>query len=81
MRYEYTGKNFTASSVKFLLQCPAPGVPAKKTILSRITDSTRSDYNAAPLFDVAPNLDKIKRGFRRKDVARAHSGLDFNSAR
>src|SRR5664279_4502275 len=37
--------------------------------------------NAAVLLDVPPDLDKIKRGLRRKDVARAHSGLDFNSAR
>jgi hypothetical protein len=30
---------------------------------------------------VAPNLDKIERGFWRKNVANAHSGLDFKSAR
>jgi len=39
------------------------------------------DYNAALLLDIPPDLDKIESGFRRKDVARAHSGLDFNSAR
>ncbi len=37
--------------------------------------------NAALLLDVAPNLDEIEGGLRREDVAQAHSGLDFISAR
>src|SRR6266704_2578879 len=46
------------------------------------TDSTRSrDFNAALLLDVAPDLDEVERGFRRKNVAPCHSGLAFRSVR
>src|SRR5208337_3271821 len=39
------------------------------------------DSNAAVLLKVAPDLDEIESGLGREDVARAHSGLAFNSAR
>ena len=42
---------------------------------------TVRDGNTALLFEVTPDLDEIESGLGREDVARAHSGLAFNSAR
>src|SRR5271156_2174673 len=43
-------------------------------------NAVRSLY-AASILNVSPDLDKIERGFRRKDIAPCHSDLAFNLAR
>src|SRR6266481_775971 len=39
------------------------------------------DFIAALFLEVAPDLDQVERGFRRKNVAPRRSGLAFKSAR
>lgn len=71
---------------RLIRQAPAPmsgaGIPCQKDdLVSNDRFNAIRYLNAALSPDVAPDFDKIERGFWRKNVAPSHSGLAFRSAR
>src|ERR1035441_2564432 len=71
---------------RFIRQILAPMPPARS---SRKINNLLADHGfnlvghlkTGILLDIAPDLNEVERGFRRKNVAALHSGWAFSSAR